>query len=127
LLAIIEDEFNLNYKIEEEVKPEGGIKIAERVYINQDYEFEWPSLDAEEDDGKGFCYGLRTQAGILADGTVIPCCLDGEGIINLGNINQYAFSDIIEMERAKNLVEGFSRREAVEELCRKCGVRKRFG
>lgn len=127
LLAIIEDEFNLNYKIEEEVKPEGGIKIAERVYINQDYEFEWPSLDAEEDDGKGFCYGLRTQAGILADGTVIPCCLDGEGIINLGNINQYAFSDIIEMERAKNLVEGFSRREAVEELCRKCGFRKRFG
>lgn len=32
LLAIIEDEFNLNYKIEE-VKPEGGIKIAERGYI----------------------------------------------------------------------------------------------
>lgn len=127
LLNIIEEEFNLDYKIEEMVKPGGGIKIADRVYINQDYEFKWPSLDEEEDDGKGFCYGLRNQAGILADGTVIPCCLDGEGVIDLGNINNDSFSEIIEMDRAKNLVEGFSRRVAVEELCRKCGFRKRFG
>ncbi|WP_047983352.1 radical SAM/SPASM domain-containing protein [Ornithinibacillus californiensis] len=127
LLNIIEKEFNLDYNIEERVKPGGGIKIAERVYINQDYEFTWPSLDEEEDDGKGFCYGLRNQAGILADGTVIPCCLDGEGVIDLGNINDHSFSDIIEMDRARNLVDGFSRREAVEELCRKCGYRKRFG
>lgn len=127
LLAIIEEEFHLDYKIEEKVEPGGGIKIAERVYINQDYEFKWPSLDEEEDDGKGFCYGLRDQAGILTDGTVIPCCLDGEGIINLGNIHEHSFSEIIEMDRAKNLVEGFSRRIAVEELCRKCGFRKRFG
>lgn len=127
LLAMIEEEFDLEFKIEEEVKPGGGIKIAERVYINQDYEFKWPSLDEEEDDGRGFCYGLRNQAGILADGTVIPCCLDGEGIIELGNINEHSFSEIIEMDRAKRLVEGFSRRIAVEELCRKCGYRKRFG
>lgn len=127
LLEIIEEEFNLDYKVEERIKPGGGIKIADRVYINQDYEFKWPSLDEEEDDGKGFCYGLRNQAGILADGTVIPCCLDGEGVIDLGNIEEHSFSDIIEMERAKNLVDGFSRRVAVEELCRKCGFRKRFG
>jgi radical SAM protein with 4Fe4S-binding SPASM domain len=127
LLNIIEKEFNLDYNIEERVKPGGGIKIADRVYINQDYEFTWPSLDEEEDDGKGFCYGLRNQAGILADGTVIPCCLDGEGVIDLGNINDHSFSEIIEMDRARNLVDGFSRREAVEELCRKCGYRKRFG
>lgn len=127
LLEIIEEEFNLDYKVEERIKPGGGIKIADRVYINQDYEFKWPSLDEEEDDGKGFCYGLRNQAGILADGTVIPCCLDGEGVIDLGNIEEHSFSDIIEMDRAKNLVDGFSRRVAVEELCRKCGFRKRFG
>ena len=104
-----------------------GIKIAERVFINQDYEFQWPALHEEEDDGKGFCHGLRNQAGILANGTVIPCCLDGEGIINLGNINNDSFSNIIEGERATNIVDGFSRRVAVEELCRKCGYRKRFG
>ena len=127
LLEIIEKEFDLDYQIEERVAPGKGIKIAERVYINQDYEFKWPALDEPEDDGRGFCHGLRNQAGILANGTVIPCCLDGEGIINLGNINENSFSDIIEMDRAKNLVDGFSRREAVEELCRKCGYRQRFG
>lgn len=63
----------------------------------------------------------KNQAGILANGTVIPCCLDGEGVIHLGNINdnEHSFSDIIEMDRAKNLEDGFSRRVAVEELCRK--------
>lgn len=43
----------------------------------------------------------KNQAGILANGTVIPCCLDGEGVIHLGNINEHSFSDIIEMDRAK--------------------------
>ena len=127
LLAMIEKEFDLDYRIEEKVVPGSGVKIADRIYINQDYEFQWPALHEEEDDGKGFCHGLRNQAGILANGTVIPCCLDGEGVINLGNVNENSFSDIIEMDRAKNLVDGFSQRVAVEELCRKCGYRKRFG
>ncbi|MNR64939.1 hypothetical protein D3C85_1877780 [compost metagenome] len=61
------------------------------------------------------------------DGTVVPCCLDGEGIIRLGNIHQGSFSDIIENERANRLFDGFSRGEAVEELCKRCGYRQRFG
>ena len=126
-LEILEKEFNLDYKIEEKVEPGSGVKIANRIYLNQDYEFQWPSLQAPEDDGKGFCHALRSQAAILVDGTVVPCCLDGEGVINLGNINSTPFSEIVEGERANNLVDGFSRREAVEEMCRKCGYRKRFG
>jgi radical SAM protein with 4Fe4S-binding SPASM domain len=126
-LEILEKEFNLDYKIEEKVVPGTGVKIANGIYLNQDHEFEWPSLLAPEDDGKGFCHALRTQAAILVDGTVVPCCLDGEGVINLGNIHQTPFSEIVEGERANHLYDGFSRREAVEELCRKCGYRKRFG
>lgn len=127
LLEMIEDEYGLDYKIEEKVVRGSGIKLAKQIYLNQDHEFKWPDLNEEEDDGKGFCHALRNQAGILVDGTVIPCCLDGEGVINLGNIHKAHFSEIIEGERANNLYNGFSRREAVEELCRKCGYRKRFG
>lgn len=127
LLEIIEKEFNLNYKIEEKVIAGSGIKISDRIYLNQDYEFQWPDLKEAEDDGKGFCYGLRNQIAILVDGTVVPCCLDGEGIINLGNINKTHFSEILASDRVNNILNGFSRREAVEELCRKCGYRKRFG
>jgi radical SAM protein with 4Fe4S-binding SPASM domain len=127
ILLAIEKEFNLQDRILENVLPGKGLKIADRLYLNQDYQFQWPDLKENEDDGKGFCYGLRNQAAILVDGTVVPCCLDGEGVIALGNINTSHFSDIIENERACNMIDGFSRREAVEELCRKCGYRKKFG
>lgn len=127
VLEILEKEFNLPYKIQEQVTLDRGIKIADKVYLNQDYTFVWPDLKEEEDDGIGFCYGLRNQVAILVDGTVVPCCLDGEGVINLGNINSIPFSEIIESERANKIFDGFSRRRAVEELCRKCGYRKKFG
>ncbi|WP_342506431.1 radical SAM/SPASM domain-containing protein [Sporosarcina sp. FSL K6-2383] len=126
-LEILENEYDLDFRIEEKVQPGKGVKITNNVYLNQDHEFQWPSLLAPEDDGKGFCHALRNQAAILVDGTVVPCCLDGEGVINLGNVKETSFSDIIEGERATNLVDGFSRREAVEEMCRKCGYRQKFG
>lgn len=127
ILAAIEKEFNLQERIQEKVLPGRGLKITDRIYLNQDYQFQWPDLKENEDDGKGFCYGLRSQVAILVDGTVVPCCLDGEGVVALGNVNTSHFSKIIESERACNMIEGFSRREAVEELCRKCGYRKKFG
>ncbi|WP_310551755.1 radical SAM/SPASM domain-containing protein [Paenibacillus glufosinatiresistens] len=126
-LEVLEQAFGLDYRIEERVAPGSGVRIAERIYLNQDHEFRWPSLTAPEDDGHGFCHALRSQAAILVDGTVVPCCLDGEGVLNLGNVHEQPFSEIVESERANRLVDGFSRREAVEELCRKCGYRQRFG
>ena len=126
-LDILEKEYNLDFRIEEKVQPGKGVKITNNVYLNQDHEFRWPSLLEPEDEGKGFCHALRSQAAILVDGTVVPCCLDGEGVINLGNVNDKSFTEIVEGERATNIVDGFSRREAVEELCRKCGFRQKFG
>lgn len=126
-LEILEKEFQLPFKIEEKVEPGKGIKIAPNVYLNQDHEFKWPSLLEKEDEGKGFCHALRSHSAILVDGSVVPCCLDGEGVINLGNVHEQKFGDIINSERANHIVEGFSRREAVEELCRKCGYRQKFG
>lgn len=127
ILEIIEKEFNLAFQIEEMVSSVRGIKIGDRLFLNQDHEFTWPDLKEIEDDGRGFCYALRNQAAILVDGTVVPCCLDGEGILKLGNIHDTQFSEIIMNERAENIYRGFSKREAVEELCRKCGYRKKFG
>lgn len=126
ILDIIEKEFNLPYKIKDTIIPTRGIKIADKVYLNQDHSFKWPDLNELEDDGIGFCYGLNSHAAILVDGTVVPCCLDGDGTINLGNINNSPFSEIIEGDRAKRITENFSRRYAVEELCRKCGYKQRF-
>lgn len=126
ILNIIEKAFNLDYKIEDKLLNNRGIKLAANLYLNTAERFEWPDKKCETSDEKGFCYGLRDQIAILADGTVVPCCLDGEGVINLGNINEKSFFDIIEDNRAVSIYQGFSNREIVEELCKKCDYRRRF-
>ncbi|GEN56565.1 radical SAM protein [Halolactibacillus alkaliphilus] len=127
ILQRLEEAFHIEEPLIDRISPTKGIKLSEGIYLNQDYQFTWPSLDEPEDDGVGFCHGLRNQVGILTDGTVIPCCLDGEGVINLGNVDEMSFKDIITSQRSTAIVEGFSKRIAVEELCKKCGYRKRFG
>ena len=57
--------------------------------------FEWPNINLDSSQEKVFCYGLRNQVGILVDGTVVPCCLDSEGTIELGNIFNTSFTNII--------------------------------
>ncbi len=103
----------------------GNRKIGERLYLESERRFDWPSLEAEA-GGVEFCLGLRQQAAVLCDGTVVPCCLDGEGVIALGNLLEESFEEILASPRAVALVEGFSRRQATEELCRRCGYARRF-
>ncbi len=126
ILHKIEEKFTLPYKIEGALSENKALKIGEKVYLNQDYEFKWPNLQAEEGTTTGSCYGLRQQIAILVDGTVVPCCLDGEGIINLGNIKEQKFVEIINGTRAEEIRLGFCNHLITEELCRKCGYRKRF-
>lgn len=126
ILKTIEDFFNLPYRIEDRILDIRGLKLMKNVYLNLASRFEWPDSDQVQSDSTGFCYGLRDQAAILVDGTVVPCCLDGEGVINLGNINTSDFADIINSHRAVALYDGFSNRKVAEELCRKCDYRRRF-
>ncbi len=80
-----------------------------------------------EDLGEqGFCMGLRDQIAVLSDGTVVPCCLDHEGDIALGNLFTSPLSEILASQRARALYDGFSRRLATEPLCRRCAYRVRF-
>ena len=104
-----------------------GPRIGERVYLEYGDKFDWPDLTAP-DGGEGvFCHGLRDQLGILCDGSVVPCCLDHEGDITLGNLFTQSMDEILASPRAKAIYEGFSQRKAAEELCRKCGYARRFG
>lgn len=103
-----------------------GTRIADRVYLEYGEKFDWPDLDAQEGSAELFCYGLRDQIGILCDGTVVPCCLDHEGDIPLGNLLRQSMEEILSSPRAQALYDGFSRREAVEPLCRRCGYARRF-
>lgn len=107
-----------------------GWRLAGNIYLEFDNMFEWPDSERDEfADDEAFCYALRNQIGVLADGTVVPCCLDHDGDMPLGNLFEQSLDEILASPRAKAIYEGFSRHEAVEPLCRRCGyaaVTKRF-
>ena len=104
-----------------------GQRIGNRVFLEHGDKFDWPDLTATDGGDCVFCHGLRDQIGVLCDGTVVPCCLDHEGDIALGNLFAQSLDEILESPRAKALYDGFSRRKATEELCRRCGYARRFG
>ena len=103
-----------------------GTRIGQRVYLEYGEKFDWPDMDAEEGACRLRCLGLRDQIGILWDGTVIPCCLDHEGDLALGNLFEQDLDEILSSQRATAIHEGFLRGEAVEPLCRRCGYARRF-
>ena len=103
-----------------------GTKLRQGVYLEWGERFDWPDLSAPQAGEAGFCRGLRDQVGILWDGTVVPCCLDHEGDIPLGNLYQQSLEEILSTPRARAIYDGFSQRRAVEPLCRRCGYRSRF-
>ena len=103
-----------------------GYRLADRVYLEFGDKFEWPDLSADEGNERVFCYGLRDQIGILCDGTVVPCCLDHEGDLALGNLFREDLEQILNSPRATAIYKGFQCRKAPEELCRRCGYARRF-
>ena len=103
-----------------------GMQIRDKVFIEMAERFEWPDSKAEIKGNRFRCYGLRDQFGILADGTVVPCCLDSDGVINLGNIFTNDIDTILNSDRAQNMLTGFQCGRATEELCKRCGYAQRF-
>lgn len=111
----------------EKAKENEFIELDKNIFLNQDLMFEWPEMNNDIISKKGKCYGLRNQIGILSNGDVVPCCLDGNGDILLGNILHENLDKILQKPRVKTIISGFERQELVEELCQKCGfIQTRF-
>ena len=100
--------------------------MASKTFLEYGDKFDWPTLESNDTKENIFCYGLRDQIGILADGTVVPCCLDNNGEINLGNIFEKDLEEIINSQKAQNIYNGFSNRNACEELCKRCSFVRKF-
>ena len=103
-----------------------GQRIGERIFLEYGDKFDWPDLTAPEGGTRVFCYGLRDQIGVHCDGTVVPCCLDHEGDLALGNLFREDIDTILVNPRAQAIYNGFTIKNAAEELCRKCGYARRF-
>jgi radical SAM protein with 4Fe4S-binding SPASM domain len=106
--------------------PGQGIKLAPRVFLSQEVAFSWPHAPAPDLGETGTCRALRDHIGILVDGTVVPCCLDAEGDIPLGNIRTSSLTEILASSRATKMRQGFDCRKLIEPLCLRCSYRQRF-
>lgn len=103
-----------------------GIRIRPKFHLEYGERFDWPDMEKEEQGEEVFCYGLKDHFSILSNGTVVPCCLDREGEIALGNIFTDSIEELLQSGRVKEIQQGFRQRKATEELCRKCGYARRF-
>ena len=103
-----------------------GWRLRDRTFIHYGEKFDWPSPDAPDHGEAGTCRALRDQLAVLCDGTVVPCCLDGEGRIPLGNLLTQPLDEILAAEPARSIADGFARQKRIHPLCRRCGYSERF-
>ncbi len=103
-----------------------GYRIRDGVFLEWGDRFDWPDLNAPDYGDQIHCHGLMDHFGILCDGAVVPCCLDSDGCIVLGNVFKEDLSDILSSPRANAIRDGFRNRKAPEQLCRHCGYAQKF-
>ena len=135
-IAILEKEFDIDIasKLEEKMKEmnhqnlnsETNFTLKDNFYISIQNEFEWPDMNSNDYNDNGYCHALKDHIAILVDGTIVPCCLDNNGDIPLGNIYKTNFEEIINSEKVKSIFNGFEKRKCVEKLCQKCKYKNRF-
>lgn len=97
-----------------------GFEVSKRVFLSKFHEFIWPSFDNSYYCDEGSCYGLIHHIGILSDGSIVPCCLDSNGSICLGNIFSDSLEDILSSSRVKKIIDGFRNHYKCEEFCKHC-------
>ncbi len=126
MLRSIAEEFGISPLASAGLGSNSAVMLDKNIFLNPSLPFSWPDPSGPDKGERGFCLGLRRQIAILVDGTVVPCCLDRNGAIPLGNIFSQVLGDIVTSPRAQRLYDGFSRRTVVEPLCRSCSYRLRF-
>lgn len=110
----------INKRYSVNITNEDNYKVNEYIFVNNFHEFVWPDLNNNTYDEYGTCYGLIDHIGILVDGTIVPCCLDSRGDINLGNIYTDDLESILNSNRVLNMITDFKCNKKREELCKHC-------
>ena len=126
IFLFVEDFFKIKINRSVDVASIKSKKIWNKLSLHFDSRFEWPSLKTPLVSAEGTCHALKGHIGILADGTVVPCCLDKEGQIPLGNCLTQSLDPILMSARAVKMRRGFDDGALVEELCQHCSYIKRF-
>lgn len=126
IFEAIEKRFQISINKNVDVGFNKSKNLTGRLYLHFDSRFEWPKITGKILSDQGRCHGLKSHIGIHADGSVVPCCLDKEANINLGNIHQSKMRDIISSPLAKEIKKGFDNGHLIHDLCKRCDYVSRF-
>lgn len=119
-ISLLENEFNVS------IENVSNFKLRDNIFVSAQNKFQWPDMQNSVISTSGYCHALKDQIAILVDGTVVPCCLDNNGDIPLGNIFKDIFEDILSSEKVNTILTGFQKRICTEELCQKCEFKNKF-
>jgi len=125
IIKAIENFYNIPNLKQQLVESE-FIQIRKNIFINQDIQFTWPDINKEEMIESGRCLALKEQVAILVDGTVVPCCLDNNGDIPLGNIFEQSIDDILNSPKSLTIKKNFENSIITCKLCKTCGFLERL-
>lgn len=117
IIKYIENKYNLIVDFDKY----NNICISKNVFLNKSHEFTWPDLDNDYYCDKGKCYGLIDHIGILVDGSIVPCCMDSNANVFLGNVFSDNFFEVINSDRVNKMISGFKNNIKCEEFCKHCG------
>ena len=126
LFSFLEESFKITLDTQTiyDEKPR-SVRLTEKILLHFDGYFEWPSLESNH-YSQGACLGLRSHFGILSNGDVVPCCLDKDGLMVLGNVQHEPLKNILNSPRAQAIIQGFNNHQAVELVCQNCSYKDRF-
>lgn len=111
-----------SFSVENDLSQKGRVRLAYKVFLLLTKSFEWARAEGERESGevRKKCYGLLSQIAILSNGVVVPCCIDCDGGIALGNLKTQSLEEILDSKRARDIIKGFKRGVAIEEQCKVC-------
>lgn len=125
IIKEISNYYNIE-NLKEQLSQKEFFKIRDNIFINQDTEFIWPNIENKSIIEKGRCLALKEQIAILVDGTVVPCCLDNNGDIFLGNILEETLEEILSKHKTIEIKKNFENQVITCKLCKTCGFLQRL-
>ena len=111
------------HKPYDEIKGLGSNRLSDNIFMQNDRRFSWPS-DSNPVSMHKHCLGVKQQLAVLCDGTIVPCCIDANGSMPLGNVCDMTLREALMTDRARRIVDDFNDNKAVESTCQHCGFHR---
>ena len=102
-----------------------GQKIGDGVYLEWGEKFDWPTDDGTLPDRgvRRHCFAMRDHVAILVDGRVLPCCIDCDGKMPLGDLTHESLAEILAGAPAEEFRQKSAAGNLDYPLCRHCNFK----